>query len=242
MSSYLFWLGLAIGYPLLQAWVATTMGWVGTPEQELLSSTLTRLPLLGLLLVTYERADPASEGRTPSSPIGWAVGGVLGLGLLVIMYSKRATYAEAGYPTLLYFLLAMLTIAATEEYLFRGQLLLARLASAASPWRPWLTTTLAFAGVHAVNGLIYAGSTWSGILSQMIYALLVGGLLGWLALRILRVWPLVLLHAGLNIGLATARLQEPVFFPDSQLSTPAILVTVLALGAALWGARGEFGE
>ena len=119
---------------------------------------------------------------------------------------------------------------------------MARPEAAAAPRRTWLLATLAFAGAHAVNGLIYAASSWSGIISQMIYALLVGGLLGGLALQVKRVWPLILLHAGLNIGLATARLREPVFLPNSRLSALAILVMILALAVAGWGARGLFNK
>jgi membrane protease YdiL (CAAX protease family) len=110
-----------------------------------------------------------------------------------------------------------------------------RVWAGAAYWPTFLIATLSFAAVHSINIFIYEASSWSGILSQIIYALLIGALFGFLALQLRRVWPVVLLHAGLNIGLATQRLSEPVFAVDFRLSPVALVVMGAALLLALIG-------
>lgn len=120
-----------------------------------------------------------------------------------------------AYPTILNILLGCVIAPVSEELMFR-KLLLDRL-------RP-------YGGRFAVIASALCFGLFHGNLNQLFYAVAIGLVLGYVALRTGRIWQNILLHAMINfisVGLL------PLLEPLGEFGT--LLLTALVLGAVVLG-------
>lgn len=123
--------------------------------------------------------------------VNFPYGGIITQGVIIVRLDLLGLY-----------ILYVIAIALVEEFVFRGVLLFLLLdvfrRQRLKYFLAALVSSLVFSLFHITN--IFVGADISGVLLQVVYTFLIGGMLSVTALKTKSVWPCVIIHAVFNFG------------------------------------------